>query len=79
VNPAGKRALRLEKADPAVVRSQIHDPTRETTGFEIQQRWLNVKQKLFDRFRMGHDGFEYWDLRVIRGQQTGQDLEFSKI
>lgn len=59
--------------------SQIHDPTREPTGFENQQRRFDVKQELFERFRIGHDGFEYRNRRVILGQRTGHGLEFSKI
>jgi hypothetical protein len=59
--------------------SQIHDPTGEPTGFENQQRRFDGKQKLFERFRIGHDGFEYRNRRVILGQQTGHGLEFSKI
>jgi len=59
--------------------SQIHDPPGERTGFEVQQRRFDVKQELFERFRIGHDGFEYRNRRVILGQQTGHGLEFSKI
>ena len=59
--------------------SQIHDPTGEPTGFEHQQRRFDIGLELFERFRIGHDGFEYRNRRVILGQQTGHGLEFSKI
>ena len=44
-----------------------------------QQGRLDVNQELFECFRIGHDGFEYRNRRMILGQQAGHSLEFPKI